>query len=81
MYLPSGTVRPQVSCVYIRQSTLACVITYIYQRSISESWPKKVELTHMHLIKKCDYCECLHTTTKLVITPTETSLTALVFIS
>ena len=26
--LPLGAVHPRASCVYIRQSTLACVITY-----------------------------------------------------
>ena len=29
-YSPLSTVRPQVSCVYIRQSILACVKTYAY---------------------------------------------------
>ena len=28
---PSGAARPRASCVYIRQSTLACVITITYQ--------------------------------------------------
>ena len=27
---PLGTARPRASCVYIRQSTLACVMTYAY---------------------------------------------------
>ena len=27
---PSGAARPRASCVYIRQSTLACVITITY---------------------------------------------------
>ena len=27
---PSSAVRPQASCVYIKQSTLACVMTYTY---------------------------------------------------
>ena len=42
--------------------------------------PRKVKLMHTHL-KKCDYHESLHITTKPVITPKETSLTALIFIS
>ena len=29
---PSGTAHPQASCVYIRQSTLSCVITYAYSQ-------------------------------------------------
>ena len=42
----------------------------------SESRPRKVELTYTH-----SNCESLHITTKLVITPTETSLTALIIIN
>ena len=30
MHLPSGAARPRASCIYIRQRTLACVITYTY---------------------------------------------------
>ena len=41
----------------------------------------KVELTHAHSIKKCDYHESLHMTMKPVITPMETSLTALIVVS
>ena len=35
----------------------------------SESWPRKVELTRTHSIKKCNYHESLHITIKPVITP------------
>ena len=35
----------------------------------SESQPRKVELTCAHSIKKCEYHESLHITTKPVITP------------
>ena len=30
MHSPSGAASPRTSCIYIRQSTLACVITYTY---------------------------------------------------
>ena len=51
----------------------------INEMSSSELWPRKVELTHT--FKTHDYHEYLHITMKLVITPTETSLTALIFLS
>ena len=39
---PSGAARPRASCVYIRQSTLACVITityiYIYIYKHHDNW-------------------------------------------
>ena len=35
---------------------------------------------NVHAFKKCDYRESLHITTRSVITPTETSLTGLIFI-
>ena len=43
--------------------------TVVYQMSGSESWPRKVELTRTHSIKKCNYHESLHITIKPVITP------------
>ena len=45
----------------------------------SESWPRKVELTHT--FKKRDYHESLHITMKPVVTTMETSFTTLIFIS
>ena len=38
----------------------------------------KVELTHAHSIKKCDYRESLHMTTKPVIIPMESNLNELI---
>ena len=52
--------------------------TYVHASGeASKSWPRQVELTHKHS-KKRDYHESLYVTT--VITPSETSLIALVFI-
>ena len=50
------------------------------QMSGSELQPRKVELMHSYL-KKLDYHESLHISTKPVIIPMETSLTALIFSS
>ena len=56
------------------------IYIYIYKTSGSESWPRKVKLTCAHS-KEHDYRESLHITTKPVITPVESSLTALIFIT
>ena len=52
----------------------------LHQTSSSELPPRKIELMCAHS-KKHDYPESLHITMKCVITPTETSLTTLIFSS
>ena len=61
---------------------IICVSIHLllYQKSDSESLPKKVELIHVHS-KEQNYCESLHIIMKFVITPNETNLTVLIFIS
>ena len=43
MHSPSGAARPRASCIYIRQRTLACVITYtyIYKYKVSKTYNYK----------------------------------------
>ena len=56
----------------------AIIITYtIFQMSGGDLWSMKV----MHTLQKCYYSEALLITMKFIITPTETSLTAMMFIS
>ena len=45
---PSGAARPRGSCVYIRQSTLACVITITYNIVINAIHSNSQGLTKCH---------------------------------
>ena len=59
---------------------LLYAILYI-KTSGSESWPRKVELMHIHSKKGDDYCEYLQITTKPAFVPIKANLMVVIFIN
>ena len=60
MHSPSGAACPQASCIYIKQSTLACVITYTYTLMYKIMKVYAKSMLYMGLLATGNsYC-CLH---------------------